>query len=344
MIKATIVGATGFTGSELVRLLINHPEVSLSAITSESHKGKRFSQIHPQFEGICDMELRSAQDIDQWDTDLCFLALPHRVSMAYVKQWRDKSFNIIDLSGDYRLSSADVYTRWYDKEHDTPELVSQVPYGLPELYRERLQGARLIANPGCFPTASLLALAPLLKKKGLVDPSGIIIDAKTGLTGAGVKSSPVTHFSNVHDNFKAYGLKFHRHTIEIEEVLGQTSNSKVTVQFTPHLLPTDRGILVTAYLRPLKPVNQDDLNDIFHTFYKDEPFIRLRRHAPDLKGVRGTNLCDIFVTFDDRTGNIIVVSVLDNLVKGAAGLAIQNMNVMYKIEETSGLFTIPLQP
>ncbi len=344
MIKVTIAGATGFTGSELVRLLLNHPEVSLSAITSETHKGKRFSQIHPQFEGICDMVLRSAEEIDQWDTDLCFLALPHRVSMAYVKRWKDKSFNIIDLSGDYRLSSARVYTQWYDKEHDTPELVPQVPYGLPELYRHQLKGAPLIANPGCFPTASLLALAPLLKETDLVDPSGIIIDAKTGLTGAGVKSSPVTHFSNVHDNFKAYGLKFHRHTIEIEEILGQTGKTQVTVQFTPHLLPTDRGILVTAYARPLKAMSQDHLDRIFQQFYKDEPFIRLRHHAPDLKGVRGTNLCDIFATWDQRTGNIVVVSALDNLVKGAAGLAIQNMNVMYQIEETSGLHAIPLQP
>ncbi|MFO8053897.1 MAG: N-acetyl-gamma-glutamyl-phosphate reductase [Bacteroidales bacterium] len=343
MIKAAIIGATGYTGSELVRLLLKHPKVEVAMITSESQTDKRFSDIHPQFKGLCDQKLQTANDIDKWEPDVCFLALPHRVSMEYVDKWRDKAFKIIDLSGDYRLSSAEVYRQWYDKVHHTPELVPKVPYGLPELFRKQLKGAAIVANPGCFPTAGTLALAPLAAN-GLIETGSIIIDAKTGTTGAGVKSSSTTHFSNVNDNFKAYGLKNHRHTIEIEEVLGNMANKKLSVQFTPHILPVDRGILVTAYARAKKIVRGNELDEIYSKFYENEPFIRMRDKPPELKNVRGTNLCDIFVTYDARTKNVLVVSAIDNLVKGAAGLAVQNMNILFEFEETSGLRIVPLQP
>ena len=343
MIKAAIIGATGYTGSELVSLLLKHPEVEISMITSESRKGENFSDVHPQFKNICDLELSSANDIEDNPPDVCFLALPHRVAMEYVARWKNANFKIIDLSGDFRLSSAEVYKQWYDKSHDIPDLVPEVPYGLPELFREQIRGAKIVANPGCFPTASILALAPLLANQ-MVEPDSIIIDAKTGTTGAGVKSSPTTHFANVNDNFKAYGLKKHRHTIEIEEALTETGKKKTTIQFTPHILPVDRGILVSAYAKPKIKIQENMLNQSYQKFYENEPFVRLRDEVPELKFVRGTNLCDIHVTYDHRTDRILAFSAIDNLVKGAAGQAIQNMNIIFNLKETSGLDIIPLQP
>lgn len=343
MIKAAIIGATGYTGSELVRLLSHHPEVTITMITSESRKGELFSDVHPQLTGICDMQLQSADDIDKNPPDVAFLALPHRIAMQFVGKWQDKDFKIIDLSGDYRLSSAAVYSQWYDKTHETPELVPKVPYGMPELHKQQIKGAKIVANPGCFPTASTLALAPLLANK-IVEPQSLIIDAKTGVTGAGVKSSPTTHFSNVNDNFKAYKLKSHRHTIEIEESLSNLYGSQALVQFTPHLLPVDRGILVTAYARPKTKIIRSMLQDMYQAFYKLQPFIRIRKQVPEIKNVRGTNLCDIHVTYDERTNRILALSAIDNLVKGAAGQAIQNMNLLFDLEETSGLKIVPLQP
>ena len=343
MIRAAVIGATGYTGSELVRILLRHPEAKIGIITSESRTGETFPQVHPQFEGLCDMTLRPADDLDEVEVDVCFLALPHRVSMEYVRRWRDREFRIIDLSGDYRLSSAGVYQEWYGKEHVTPDLVPEVPYGLPELERENLRGAQITANPGCYPTSAILGLAPLLAA-GAVDPATLIVDAKSGVTGAGVKSSPVTHFSNVNENFKAYGLKTHRHTIEIEERLSGLGGGDARVQFTPHLLPVDRGILATCYATPRGEMSEEKLRELYREFYRDEPFIRIRETLPELKSVRGTNLCDIHAVYDGRSGRIIVLSAIDNLVKGAAGAAVQNMNVMWGLEERSGLEPMPLQP
>lgn len=343
MIKTAIVGATGYTGSELVRILVHHPDVEIKLITSESRAGEKFSDVHPQFLGICDMELQPAENINKHDVDLAFLALPHRVSMSYVKKWKDHSFRMIDLSGDYRLSGPEVYEKWYEKAHETPSLVEQVPYGLPELERERIKDANLVANPGCYPTASTLALAPLFKDN-IIKKGTVIIDAKSGTTGAGVKVKPNTHFSNVNDNFKAYGLKSHRHTIEIEERLSGLCGEEMKVQFTPHLLPVDRGILATAYATPLSTTTEREVQQRYEDFYKDEPFVRMRSTAPELKSVRGTNLCDIYVTYDERTHRIIALSAIDNLVKGAAGQAVQNMNIMFGLDEDTALNISPMQP
>jgi len=348
MIRIAIIGATGYTGSELVRILIHHPDADIITITSETHTGKTFSTIHPQFLGICDQILTSADDLDDEAVDLVFLALPHRVSMEYVKKWQHKRFKIIDLSGDYRLSSADVYEEWYKTVHLTPELIHEVPYGLPELHRKDLVSAKIIANPGCYPTATALALAPLVASN-CVDTRSIIIDAKSGVTGAGVKSTSTTHFSNVQDNFMAYALKSHRHTIEIEETLSKLQHSNslaspVIVQFTPHLLPVDRGILVTCYATPNDSITDKSVQDMYESFYRDEPFVRVRKTPPQIKQVRGTNLCDVFATYDERTNRIIVMSAIDNLVKGAAGQAVQNMNIAFGLAETTGLQHIPLQP
>jgi len=343
MKKIGIIGATGYTGSELVRLLTGHREVEITVITSESHQGKRFSDIHPQFKGICDVELQPAEEAGKMDLDLVFLALPHGVSMDYVKAWKDKSFKIVDLSGDFRLSSPEVYTNWYDKKHSYADGFKKAVFGLPELYRDKIKDSRLVANPGCFPTGAILAAYPLLKEK-IVEPGRLIMDSKTGVTGAGVKPKLVTHFPNVNDNFKPYGIKTHRHTIEIQETLSESTGQQATVQFTPHLLPVDRGILTSAYGIPLGSVSQNMLDELYLKYYQAEPFIRLRGEAPQIKHVRGTNYTDIAIYYDERTGNVMAFSAIDNLVKGAAGQAIQNMNLMLEIQEQEGLNQIPLMP
>ena len=343
MKKIGIIGATGYTGSELVRLLSGHREVEIKVITSESHQGKRFSDIHPQFKGICDVELQPAEKAGTMDLDLVFLALPHGVSMNYVKAWQDKPFRIVDLSGDFRLSSPKIYQQWYNKEHIYEEGFKQAVFGLPELYRSGIKDSRLVANPGCFPTGAILAAYPLVKDK-IVAPGRLIVDSKTGVTGAGVKPKLVTHFPNVNDNFKPYGIKTHRHTIEIQETLSESTGQEATVQFTPHLLPVDRGILTSVYGIPTGTVSQERLEELYQKYYQGEPFIRIRGEAPQIKHVRGTNYTDISVFYDKRTDNVMVFSAIDNLVKGAAGQAIQNMNLMLGIREQEGLNSIPLMP
>lgn len=342
MIKAGIVGATGYTGSELVRLLMGHPEVDIQMVTSESYAGKAFSEVHTFFRDIFDQPLQSIKNVKDRDLEVVFLALPHGVSMDFVKTYRKAGFKIIDLSGDFRLQSPEVYEQWYKKSHVFREGFQSAVYGIPELYREEIKGSRLVANPGCYPTSAILPLAPLLKEKW-VQPS-IIIDAKSGITGAGIKPSPVTHFASVNDDFKAYGIKTHRHTIEIEENAARLGEEAIKVQFTPHLLPVNRGILTTTYTKPKVPVNEEKLHSLFEGFYKKEPFIRLVKTAPAIKDVRGTNYCDIYCTYDDRTDTIITISVIDNLVRGAAGQAVQNMNILFGLEETDGLHQVPLNP
>ncbi len=343
MLKAGIIGATGYTGSELVRLLNFHPEIEIELITSETHKGEKFSDIHAQFRDLNDIELVSADKVDADKLDVIFLALPHGVSMEYVKKFYDKKAKIIDLSGDFRLSSKSVYEEWYKKEHSFEEGFENAVFGLPELNRYEIKNAKLVANPGCFPTGAILTTVPLLQKS-FVDPERVIIDSKTGVTGAGVKAKVVTHFPNVNDNFKPYGVKFHRHTIEIEEQLSKVGRGKVTVQFTPHLLPIDRGILTSAYLIPNKIIKENELKSLYKDFYKDSHFVRIIDETPEVKNVRGTNYIDIFPTYDERTKNILVFSAIDNLVKGAAGEAIQNMNLMFGFDEETGLKQIPIKP
>lgn len=343
MLRVGIVGATGYTGSELVRLLQFHPDAQIEFITSETHKGKMFSEIHSQFRGIADYKLISADEVDASKVDILFLALPHGVSMEFVKKFFEQDVKIIDLSGDFRLSSKKVYEEWYKKDHIFEEGFGKSVFGLPELLREEIKKAKLVANPGCFPTGAILASAPLLKKD-LVDKKRIIIDSKTGVTGAGVKAKIGTHFPNVNDNFKPYGVKFHRHTIEIEEQLSHLSTNKVTIQFTPHLLPIDRGILTSAYFLPTKKVDDNELNQIYKEFYKDSHFVRIINETPEVKNVRGTNYVDIYPTYDERTDTILVFSAIDNLVKGASGAAIQNMNLMFGLDETTGLAQVPIKP
>jgi len=341
--KIGIIGATGYTGSELVRILTNHPEIEISIITSETRAGELFSEVHPFLQGIADQKLVSVKEIDNYDLDLVFLALPHGISMDYVEKFKDKSFKIIDLSGDFRLDSAKTYEDWYQLKHTYPSAIKEGIYGLPELFHSKIKDANLVANPGCFPTSAILALAPLLKNN-IINTDTIIIDSKTGATGAGIKSKAVNLYSNVNDNFKAYGLKNHRHTIEMESILNKVSNKETCIQFTPHLLPVDRGILTTIYVKPTQELTNETLNKLYQKLYANAPFVRLRNQPPAIKDVRGTNFCDLFITFDNRTNTIIIVSVIDNLVKGAAGQAVQNMNIMFGFNEIEGLNQIPLNP
>ena len=342
-LKVAIVGASGYTGSELVRFLIHHSHVEIKMITSESHTGKPFSDLHPQFLNQLDLLLASAENIENEALDVVFLALPHGVSMKFVQQWKDKDFMIVDLSGDFRLSSPAVYTKWYQKEHSFAEGFKSAVYGLPELHKEAIQGSRLTANPGCYPTGSILALAPLVRDE-IVHQNSIIIDAKSGITGAGIKPSNTSHFSNVNENFQAYGLKTHRHTIEVEEQLGLLAETQIKLQFTPHLLPVDRGILTTAYASPSRSISEEEVKALYKNFYANDPFIRIKESLPSIKDVRGSNFCDIYPVLDERTNRIIVISVIDNLVKGAAGQAIHNMNLMADLPETTGLLLNPIKP
>ncbi len=342
--KIGIIGATGYTGSELVRILLHHPNVEIVSITSESRAGEKFSDVHPFFMGLADYPLEKASQALEKDLDLVFLALPHGVSMDFAPQFLKKGVKVVDLSGDFRLSTPTTYEHWYKKEHSYKEGFQEAVYGLPELHTHAIKQASLVANPGCYPTASILSMAPLAKA-GLIDPKSVIIDAKSGITGAGVKAKPTTHYSNVNENFKAYGVKSHRHSIEIQEQLeGIGGGGAYPVQFTPHLLPVDRGILATAYATPTKAMSEAQVQDLYAKFYEPHPFVRICPAPPSLKDVRTTNYCNLFVTYDDRTNRILAFSAIDNLVKGAAGQAVHNMNLIFGLEETTGLHQVPVNP
>lgn len=342
--KVAIIGASGYTGLELVRILAYHPGISIELITSETHQGKRFSDLYPHLKGIADYKLKSLDTLGDHNPDLVFLALPHRVSMDFVKKHGYSDYKVIDLSGDFRLDSAEIYEKWYDKEHEIPGAIDDAVYGLPELFRSKIKDASLVANPGCYPTSSILPLAPLVNE-GLIEPTGIVVDAKSGVTGAGAKAKPKTHFPNANDNFSAYGVKTHRHMPEIEGTVSNYSGQDTQVIFTPHLLPVNRGILATTYSTPKAGgLTDEKIRAAYNSVYADEPFIRMVDNPPELLDIRGSNYCNIFATYDPRTNKVITISVIDNLVKGAAGQAVQNMNIMFGFEEGEALKTAPLSP
>lgn len=341
--RVAIVGATGYTGSELVRLLAAHPRVEIAAITSRRELGRPISAVHGALQDVADQPLTALEDLPDHEPDVIFLALPHRTSMEFVAAQPADGPPIIDLSADFRLADAAVYTRWYEVEHVAPVALAGAVFGLPELFRQDIPGARLVANPGCYPTASALALAPLLKR-GMVEPGTIVVDAKSGVTGAGATAKPATHFPDLFGDFRAYGVSTHRHTPEIEQILTRVGAAPAQVLFQPHLLPIDRGILATCYARPLPGVDIDRIRAAYLEDYASEPFIRVRSAPPSVKQVRGSNFCDVHVALDDRTGTVIAFAAIDNLVKGAAGQAVQNLNLLRDWPETTGLNQGPLCP
>lgn len=344
--RVAVVGATGYTGSELVRLLSAHPRVEIAAITSRSRAGEPFSAVHPSLAGICDRTLTTVEDLPG-DLDAVLLALPHGASMDFVAAHPADGPPVIDLSGDFRLPDPVLYAGWYGQEHRAPERLAEAVFGLPELFRDRIPDARLVANPGCYPTATILALAPLLRR-GLVEPHGLVVDAKSGVTGAGAAAKAATHFPSVFGDFRAYGLLRHRHTPEIESVLAQLAGREVQTLFTPHLLPVDRGILVTCYGRPGRDagdrIDPERIAAAYAEDYGGEPFVRWVDGSPSIKAVRGSNHCDVHATFDSRTGAVVALAAIDNLVKGAAGQAVQNLNLIRGWPETTGLTQGPLNP
>jgi len=340
--RVAIVGATGYTGSELVRLLAAHPRVEIAAITSRSRAGEAFSSVHGAFRGICDQPLVTADELPG-DLDAILLALPHGASMDFVAALPPDAPPVIDLSGDFRLPDQATYEDWYGMEHRAADRLRGAVFGLPELFREQIAGARLVANPGCYPTAAILALAPLLRRR-LVRPDGIVVDAKSGVTGAGATAKAGTHFPDLVGDFRAYGLRRHRHTPEIEVILGQVAGAGVQVLFTPHLLPIDRGILATCYAEPAGPLDEDTVRAAYAEDYAAEPCVRLTGAPPSVKHVRGSNFCDVHATYDPRTGRVVALAAIDNLVKGAAGQAVQNLNLVCGWPETTALMQGPLMP
>ena len=334
-----IVGATGYAGVELCRLLLSHPEVEIKSIASQTFAGKKLSEVYPAFYGICDMELISPDDIS--GCDILFLALPHGLSEEYTAKVIDSGTIVIDLGADFRLEDESEYEAWYRKTFTHPELHALSAYGLPELFRESIKGKKIIANPGCYPTATALGVYPALKT-GLCDPKHIIVDAKSGVTGSGRNLSEITHYPECNEAFAPYKVAEHRHTPEIEQTLSKAVDG-VRITFVPHLLPLNRGIIITSYIDLKDVVEEDYLREVYEKFYSNEKFVRFlpKGKVANLKNVKFTNYCDVSIHVDKRTNTLVTVSTIDNMVKGAAGQAVQNMNIALNLPEDMGLDIVP---
>ncbi|MEG3641562.1 N-acetyl-gamma-glutamyl-phosphate reductase [Magnetococcus sp. PR-3] len=345
-LRVAILGATGYTGGELIRLLHHHPGAELTFISSERFAGQSIAQVYTHLEAVRHLVCQPMHAAKAADAaDVVFCALPHVTSMEVVPQMLKLGSRVVDLSADFRLKSAATYAAWYGKEHLAPELLEKAAYGLPELFRDQIIGSDLVANPGCYPTSIQLPLYPLLEK-GMVDPNLIIADSKSGVSGAGRSPSQGTLYAELAEGFKAYKVDAHRHIPEMEQNLGLVAEQDLKIRFTPHLLPQSRGILSTCYLRPHAGVDAQKARDVLQTFYHDEPFVTVLDdgRVPATSDVRGSNACHIGVVEDTRSGWIIVVSVIDNLVKGASGAAVQNFNLMTGWDETTALNTLPMFP
>jgi len=338
-INVAIVGSSGYTGGELMRILLNHPRAIVTAITSEKSAGKPITSIFPHLAGLTSLVCEPLDpDTIAKKADFVFLALPHVTAQEAAHRFNELGKKVVDLSADYRLMDPAVYELWYEHRHQYPGLLKSAIYGLPELHREQIKKGELIANPGCYPTSAILGLMPLLKK-GSVDPHSIIVDSKSGISGAGRSPALAYHYPEANEAFMAYKVGTHRHTPEIEQELSQVAGKQITLSFTPHLVPMTRGILTTAYANLATPIDMAQMYSLYQDCYQHEPFVRLlpAGQFPNVRNVRGSNFCDIGVYADARTNRAVVVTVIDNLVKGAAGQAIQNMNLMMGFDEREGL-------
>jgi N-acetyl-gamma-glutamyl-phosphate reductase len=337
-----IVGGTGYTGVELLRLLVRHSAVTLSVITSRAEAGRRVDDLFPNLRGYCDLEFTEPDNEHLGNCDLVFYATPHNVAMQTVPELLSAGTRVVDLSADFRLRDAELWSRWYGEPHACPELLADAVYGLPEVNRERIAAANLVACPGCYPTAVQLGLIPLLQA-GVVDTGTLVANAASGVSGAGRQAKVDNLLSEASDSFKAYAVEGHRHLPEIEQGLGDAAGSPVTLTFVPHLLPMIRGIHATLYARISAPV---DAQAVFEEFYRDEPFVDVlpAGHAPQTRSVRGANTCRLAIARPQQRDTLVVMSVIDNLVKGASGQAVQAMNIMFGLDERSGLDTVALLP
>ncbi len=341
MIKAAVVGATGYAGAELVRLLLTHPQVEITGLSSTSFAGQSIDEIYPSFKK-CALPTLTDSDTAIVGADVVFAALPHGLSEPLAEKCAESGALLIDLGADFRLESEEEYEAWYKKPFDKPALHDGAVYALPELFRDAIKGAKIVANPGCYPTAAALGMAPALKA-GLVAGNHVIIDAKSGLSGAGRSLTQNTHYAEANETISAYKVGSHRHTPEIEQTLSHMAGSPIKVTFVPHLLPVNRGIEETIYVPLAEGVTLAEVRAAYEEFYKDEPFVRLERDgmSAQIRNITRSNFCDISLHVDSRNNLLIVCSCIDNMVKGAAGQAIQNMNLHFGLDETVGLETLP---
>jgi N-acetyl-gamma-glutamyl-phosphate reductase len=343
--KVGIIGATGYTGVELLRLLVHHPQVEVTALTSQKYAGVPIDQVFPSLTKGLDLKCEelSVEQISK-KTDFVFTAVPHKTAMEIVPKFYRQGKRTVDLSADFRLNDPNIYEKWYQK-HTAADLLPEAVYGLPELHRDKIRLAKIVGNPGCYPTGALIGLVPLVKK-GLISLEGIVVDSKSGVSGAGRDAVLESLFCEVNEGVKAYKIFAHRHTPEIDQELSLLARKEVKVTFVPHLIPMDRGILSSLYVHVVKKMRAEELLDVFHDFYRGEPFVRIypKGKFPNTKDVRGSNFCDIGVAVSEPDNRAVIVTAIDNLVKGASGEAVQNMNIMLGYPETMGLEVLPLFP
>lgn len=342
VVHAVIIGASGYSGTELLRILSTHPDVTIRAVTAASSAGQRVDALYPAFTGLTDLVYQGLLPADLSGVDVVFVALPSGEAMKVIPAIRDQVERVIDLGGDFRIRSADLYEAYYKRRHVAPAMLSEAVYGLPELRREEIRRARLVANPGCYPTGAILGLLPALAG-GAVLREGIVINSLSGVSGAGRSASVEMSFAEVNENVRAYKIGTHQHIPEIETILSSAAGGDVTVSFVPHLLPITRGIYTTTHATLADGITMERVTALYREYYASHPFVRLTRQIPQIISVLRTNFCDIGLFHEPRTNQLIITSVIDNLVKGAAGQAVQNMNLMFALPETAGLYPASLR-
>lgn len=347
-VKVAVVGAAGYVGSETCRIILSHPQAELRYLADiDALVGRRFDSLYTNFRGRLELSIQSFEvDAIAAAADVAFLALPHGKGMDMAPKLLDRGMKVVDIGADYRLQDIAVFEKWYDVKHTSPELVKEAPYGIPELFRDKIKGARLVSNPGCYPTSAIVPLYPLLEQK-LLDLNTIVVDSASGVSGAG-RMPPAEFFSHAYlnEDYKAYAVAAHRHMPEIEQGLSWAAGEPVRISFTPHLLPITRGILTTSYANLTRKVTTDDLLAILNDRYRDEFFVRVlpKGQMPNIKSVAGSNFIDIGAVVDEHVNRAIIITAEDNLIKGAAGQAIQNMNIIFDLDERAGLEAAPVFP